>query len=34
MVWLQPSEVLEELIEKALYKVLLEIGTGNPSAMP
>jgi hypothetical protein len=30
VVWLQRSEVLEELIEKALYKVLLKLGTDNP----
>jgi hypothetical protein len=28
--WLQHFEVLEELIEKALYKVLLNLGTDNP----
>jgi hypothetical protein len=30
VVWIQRSVVLEEVIEKAPYKMLLKIGTGNP----
>jgi hypothetical protein len=30
VVWLERCEVLKEFIEKALYKMLLKIGTDNP----
>jgi hypothetical protein len=30
VVWLRCSEVLEEVIQKAVYKVLLNIGTDYP----
>jgi hypothetical protein len=30
VVGLQRSEILQELIEKALYKVILKLGTDNP----